>query len=149
MQQPPSSSTVRIISLDREALLAQLRAIAAQIRRECDVEDVRVFGSLARGDATGTSDVDVLISCDIPLKRTWYDGFFPSCLILISIAEPTCWSIPGQNRNSNLQRRTPSCTASGARVCRSDTGIQNAHHSIRRERIINATCATSPASASP
>ena len=61
MQQPPSSSTVRIISLDREALLAQLRAIAAQIRRECDVEDVRIFGSLARGNATGTSDVDVLI----------------------------------------------------------------------------------------
>ncbi|MBO9326805.1 MAG: nucleotidyltransferase domain-containing protein [Roseiflexus sp.] len=61
MQQPPSSSTVRIISLDREALLARLRAIAAQIRRECDVEDIRVFGSLARGDATGTSDVDVLI----------------------------------------------------------------------------------------
>lgn len=61
MQQTPSSSTVRFIFLDREALLARLRAIATQICQEHDVEDIRVFGSLARGDATGTSDVDVLI----------------------------------------------------------------------------------------
>jgi predicted nucleotidyltransferase len=43
-------------------LIARLREIAARIRQEHhEVEDIRVFGSLARGDATGTSDVDVLI----------------------------------------------------------------------------------------
>ena len=61
---PPvrSFDSVKIISLNRAELLARLRAIAAQIRREhCEVEEIRVFGSLARGDATGTSDVDILI----------------------------------------------------------------------------------------
>jgi predicted nucleotidyltransferase len=58
----PSSDSVKIIFLDRNALLARLRDIAARIRHEhATVAEVRVFGSLARGDATGTSDVDVLI----------------------------------------------------------------------------------------
>ena len=58
----PSSDSVRIISLNRDALLSRLREIAARIRRERhEVEEIRAFGSLARGDATGVSDVDVLI----------------------------------------------------------------------------------------
>ena len=58
----PSFDSVKIISLNRAEMLVQLRAIAAHIRREHhEIEDIRVFGSLARGDATGTSDVDVLI----------------------------------------------------------------------------------------
>ncbi|MCX7838188.1 MAG: nucleotidyltransferase domain-containing protein [Anaerolineae bacterium] len=57
-----SFGSVKIISLDRDELMARLRAIATRIRNEhSEVEQVRVFGSLARGDATGTSDVDVLI----------------------------------------------------------------------------------------
>ncbi len=61
---PPvrSFDSVKIISLDRDALLARLRAIAARIRQEQqEVEEIRAFGSLARGDATGISDADVLI----------------------------------------------------------------------------------------
>jgi predicted nucleotidyltransferase len=61
---PPETSfdSVRIISLNREHLLARLREIAANIRREQDtVEEIRMFGSLVRGDATGASDVDILI----------------------------------------------------------------------------------------
>ncbi|MEW5718113.1 MAG: nucleotidyltransferase domain-containing protein [Chloroflexota bacterium] len=43
-------------------MLAQLREITARIRQERrEVEEIRAFGSLARGDATGVSDVDVLI----------------------------------------------------------------------------------------
>jgi predicted nucleotidyltransferase len=57
-----SSGSVKIISLDRESLLAKLRQIAATIRAEHpEVASVRLFGSLARGDHTFTSDVDVLI----------------------------------------------------------------------------------------
>ena len=61
---PPatSSDSVKIISLNREHVLARLREIAAKIRQEqIAVEEFRVFGSLARGDATGVSDADILI----------------------------------------------------------------------------------------
>jgi len=58
----PSSSSVKIISLDRDRLLADLRRIARKIYAEHpEVAEVRLFGSLARGDHTGTSDVDVVI----------------------------------------------------------------------------------------
>jgi uncharacterized protein len=57
-----SSGSVKIISLNRDSLLAELRRIANTIFAEhTEVAEVRLFGSLARGDYTGTSDVDVLI----------------------------------------------------------------------------------------
>jgi predicted nucleotidyltransferase len=57
-----SSGSVKIISLDRNRLLAELRQIAGRISAEHpEVAEVRLFGSLARGDQLGTSDVDVLI----------------------------------------------------------------------------------------
>lgn len=56
------SGSVKIISLERNKLLSRLRAIAGQVCAERpEVADVRVFGSIARGDHVGTSDVDVLI----------------------------------------------------------------------------------------
>jgi predicted nucleotidyltransferase len=62
MQPAPSFDSVRIISLDRNDPLVRLREISARIRKEHDeVEEIRLFGSLARGDATGTSDADALI----------------------------------------------------------------------------------------
>jgi predicted nucleotidyltransferase len=62
MRPGPSSDSVKIISLNQPNLLAHLHEIAARIRTEHpEVEQVRLFGSLARGDATGISDVDVLI----------------------------------------------------------------------------------------
>lgn len=58
----PSSASVRIFSLPREALLTRLRQIIARLRAERpEVLDVRLFGSLARGDAMAFSDVDLLI----------------------------------------------------------------------------------------
>lgn len=58
----PFSASVRIFSLPREALLTRLRQISARLRAERpEVLDVRLFGSLARGDATAFSDVDLLI----------------------------------------------------------------------------------------
>jgi predicted nucleotidyltransferase len=61
---PPTTSpnSVKIISLNRDKLLVRLRDIAAQIRSaHPQVVGVRLFGSVARGDCTGTSDVDVLV----------------------------------------------------------------------------------------
>lgn len=60
-----SSSSVKIISLDREKLLANLHRIADKIKHEHpEVAEVRLFGSLARGDQTGTSDADILVLLD-------------------------------------------------------------------------------------
>ncbi len=57
-----SSSSVKIISLDRNHLLDELRQIAENIQAEHpEVAEIRLFGSLARGDYTGSSDVDILI----------------------------------------------------------------------------------------
>lgn len=62
MRQVPSFDSVRIISLNRDELFVRLRDIAARIWQEHhEVEEIRAFGSLARGDARGTSDVDILI----------------------------------------------------------------------------------------
>ncbi len=62
MLQVQSYGSVKIVSLDRARLLAELGRIADRIRREQpEVLEVRLFGSLARGSHTGTSDVDVLL----------------------------------------------------------------------------------------
>jgi len=62
MPPDPSSASVRIISLNRDELLARLRAMAARLLAERpEVIEVRLFGSLARGDQLGTSDVDLLV----------------------------------------------------------------------------------------
>lgn len=62
MPRTRSSASVKIISIDRDELLAKLKTIAAHLSAEHpEVSSVRVFGSLARGDQVGTSDVDVLV----------------------------------------------------------------------------------------
>jgi predicted nucleotidyltransferase len=62
MQPGQSSNSVKIISLDPNRLLKQVRDAVGQIRaNHPEVAEVRLFGSLARGDATGVSDVDLLI----------------------------------------------------------------------------------------
>lgn len=59
-----SSGSVKIISLNRDELLGQLRRIAARLKAEHPEAEIRLFGSLARGDQTGLSDVDILIVLD-------------------------------------------------------------------------------------
>jgi predicted nucleotidyltransferase len=60
--QQKSFDSVKIISIDRDKVLSRLRDIARHITAEHpEVVSVRVFGSIARGDHVGTSDVDVLI----------------------------------------------------------------------------------------
>jgi predicted nucleotidyltransferase len=62
MLQRRSFDSVEIISIDRNKVLDALRRVARQIcTQHPEVAEVRVFGSIARGDCVGTSDVDVLI----------------------------------------------------------------------------------------
>lgn len=57
-----SYGSVVNISLDREAAIKALRDSASRLKAVCpEVQEVRLFGSLARGDHTGTSDADILL----------------------------------------------------------------------------------------
>ena len=62
MLQLRSSGSVKTISLDRDRVLSELKSVASRVCREHpEVASIRLFGSLARGDHVGTSDVDILI----------------------------------------------------------------------------------------
>ncbi len=53
---------VRVFALDRDSVVARLRTAAARLLAEHDVVvEVRLFGSLARGDAAPGSDADLLV----------------------------------------------------------------------------------------
>ena len=81
MRQESFSDSVRIISVRRDEVLARLREVAERIRAaRPEVREVRIFGSLARGDQTGLSDVDVIVvlwgdNGDDPLERI--RAFYP------------------------------------------------------------------------
>ena len=57
-----SYDTVKIKSLDRAKVLNSLKKIARLIlKKNPNVEEISLFGSVARGNYTGTSDADILI----------------------------------------------------------------------------------------
>lgn len=59
------SDSVKIISIDRPTIMAALRDIARRMCAEhAEVKSVRLFGSIARGDQVGMSDVDILMVLD-------------------------------------------------------------------------------------
>jgi hypothetical protein len=51
----------------REELVDRLRAIAGPLRARWGIRIVGLFGSFARGEASGDSDVDLLVEFDRPL----------------------------------------------------------------------------------
>jgi len=63
---------VLVRSLDRERTLAALREIAARIgAAHPEVHEIRLFGSLARGERNPYADADLLIvvdRCDLPFR---------------------------------------------------------------------------------
>ena len=57
-----SYPSVEITSIDRDALISRLRRIASGIADDDpDVIEIRLHGSLVRGEATPDSDIDLLI----------------------------------------------------------------------------------------
>ena len=68
----------KIIGLGIQDLLASKRTQILAIAEQHGAFNVRVFGSVARGEATIDSDVDFLIDYDRSKRSAW----FPSGLIL-------------------------------------------------------------------
>ncbi len=62
MRQIISSGSVKAISLNKEGVLRRLKEVADEASRVFpSIIEVRLFGSLAKGEETGLSDVDLLI----------------------------------------------------------------------------------------
>jgi len=53
---------VKVISIDKNKLLKELKKISKSIKKENkDVCNIRIFGSIAKEEEIGTSDLDILI----------------------------------------------------------------------------------------
>ena len=65
-------SSVRVRYLDRDAVLASLRELATRLGAERpEIQEIRLFGSLARGQRNPFADADLLIvldASDLPVR---------------------------------------------------------------------------------
>jgi predicted nucleotidyltransferase len=62
MRQITSSGSVKAIYLDREQVLKELQKIAEEAGQMFpEVREIRLFGSLAKGEHTGLSDIDLYV----------------------------------------------------------------------------------------
>lgn len=62
MRHVKSLGSAKAIWLDREEVLSRLRDVAKRAREKFpEIIDVRIFGSFAKGEELGTSDIDILI----------------------------------------------------------------------------------------
>ena len=69
-----SFGSVKVISINKKELMEKLKKVRDTIKREeTEVIDIRIFGSIAKNEETGVSDLDILIilreSKETPLKR--------------------------------------------------------------------------------
>ncbi len=60
--------------MNRDEALTLLRAHKSTIAQRFGVVDLALFGSIVRNQATGSSDVDVLVSFDSPATSKRYFG---------------------------------------------------------------------------
>jgi uncharacterized protein len=60
------------IGLGIEELLAVHREKILEIARKHGAYNVRVFGSVARGEATDESDIDLLVDYDLERISSWF-----------------------------------------------------------------------------
>jgi len=66
-------SSVRVRYLDRDAVLASLRELATRLGADRpEIQEIRLFGSLARGQRNPFADADLLIvldASDLPVRE--------------------------------------------------------------------------------
>jgi predicted nucleotidyltransferase len=96
MRQTASSGSVRAIWLDRERVLERARAAASEAALAFpDIREIRLFGSIARNDHTGLSDVDLFLLIESgeknPLERTkpYYRFFSERLEIALDVVTAT------------------------------------------------------------
>jgi uncharacterized protein len=57
---------------DRESILASLRRAFPDLKRQYLIQSLGLFGSVARGDARDTSDVDILVEFAGPVSLSTF-----------------------------------------------------------------------------
>ena len=67
--------------IGRDEIISKLRETLPDIRRRFPVRRLALFGSSARGEATETSDVDLLVEFDSPI------GFFDFIRLEAALSE--------------------------------------------------------------
>ena len=60
--------------MDRDEVLEKLRSHKATLVQQFDVAELALFGSIARGQASDRSDVDILVRFDGPATSRSYFG---------------------------------------------------------------------------
>ena len=53
--------------MERDAVLSSLRAVSPVLRADLGIRTLQLFGSVARGEAQPSSDVDLLVEFDRPV----------------------------------------------------------------------------------
>jgi len=67
---------MKAISLDRERVLEEVKRASRIVRETLPfVKEVFIFGSLARGEEHGLSDVDILVVVDSLKKEEFWEKF--------------------------------------------------------------------------
>ncbi|WP_461830188.1 nucleotidyltransferase family protein [Aquifex sp.] len=70
MRQLKSSGSVKAVYLERDKLISKLKELSQRLREKYDwIKEVRVFGSLARGEERGLSDVDLLVVTKVKVSK--------------------------------------------------------------------------------
>jgi predicted nucleotidyltransferase len=57
---------------ERDALLDALRAALPELQQQWPIRSLALFGSVARGDAGASSDLDVLVEFDRPITLSQF-----------------------------------------------------------------------------
>ena len=74
MRQVRYCGSAKAISLNRDEILRELREVSAEIKRKFpQIKEVRLFGSIARGEEHGLSDIDILVIVDELKKENFWE----------------------------------------------------------------------------
>lgn len=89
MRQRASSGSVKAFWLNKEKILQNLKLASKElIKKFPEIKDVRLFGSLAKNEETGLSDIDIFIIAEThetnPIERIKPYFFFLTNYIEIS-----------------------------------------------------------------
>ena len=123
--------------MNKDRILAQLRAHKAELRA-AGIEKISIFGSVARGDATDRSDVDVVVRLSPERSECGFAYFgrlealaqclqeILGCPVDIVISPPVRLPLPGRRHHRLLAAPTHAALAADPHRRRPQGAVQGA-----------------------